>query len=80
MAYSQEFLNDQWRIWKERPPNDYAEGRVTVDTDLVRGLEFDVPVPYGDSVNTNKTIAFTQRRGSVDGEWGEWEEGYSASV
>jgi hypothetical protein len=80
MAYSQEFLNEQWRILKQQPSNEYAEARVTVDTDLVRGLEFDVPVPYNDSVNMNKTIAFTQRRESLDGEWGNWQEGYSASV
>ena len=45
MAYSQDFLDDQWRILKQQPPNEYAEARITADTDSVRGLEFDVPVP-----------------------------------
>jgi hypothetical protein len=80
MGYSQQELNEQWRILKERPANEYAEARITADTDLVRGLEFDVPVPFDSSTNTNKTIAFTQRRESPSAEWSEWEEGYSASV
>jgi hypothetical protein len=80
MGYSQQELNEQWRILKERPANEYAEARITADSELVRGLEFDVPVTFGSSVNTNKTVAFTQRRESPGAEWGEWEEGNSASV
>lgn len=80
MEYSQEELNEHWRILKEQPANEYSEARIVEDTGLVRVLEFDVPVPYGDSVSTNRTVAFTQNRESPNAEWGDWEEGRSASV
>lgn len=80
MGYSQQELNEQWRTLKERPANEYAEARITAETDSVRGLEFDVPVTFGSSVDASKTVAFTQRRESPGAEWGEWEEGRSASV
>ncbi len=80
MEYSQQYLNEQFRINKDRPTNEYAEARITEDGELVRGLQFDVPVTFGSFVGTNKTVTYTQRRESIDAEWGEWEEGYGASV
>ena len=80
MEYSQQELNEQWRILKGRPLNEYAEARINADSDLVQGLEFDVPVPFDSLVDTNKTIAFTRRRENPDAEWGMWEKGYSMSI
>jgi hypothetical protein len=80
MEYSQQELNEQWRILKERPVSDYAEARINVDSDVVQGLEFDVPVTFDSSVNTNKIIVFTRIRENSDAEWGMWEQGYRMSV
>ena len=80
MEHSQQELNEELRVLKERPANEYAVARITVDGELVQGMEFDVPVTYEDSVNTNQTVAYTRTRENREAEWGLWEEGYSASV
>jgi hypothetical protein len=80
VGYTQQELNEQWRILKERPVNEYAEARITEDTDTVQGLQFDVVETLTSSGDVGKTISFTRRRESPNAEWGLWEEGRNVSV
>jgi hypothetical protein len=80
MKVSQQELNERWRILKTQPTSDYAEARITEDSDLIQGLEVDELVESGSSAGEHRTVAYTRRRDSVSQEWGEWEDGYSASV
>lgn len=82
MGYSQDYLNDQWRILKEPSTNEYAEARISgdPDDDLVQQMELDVVATFGSFSDTSKTIAYWRGRESPDVEWGMWEEGRLAPV
>jgi len=73
MRFSQQELNERWLKLKQeqQPPSDYAEALIRLNSDLVQ--EFEIHEP-------GTVLWYTRSRDYLSSEWGNWGEGFTASV
>jgi len=78
MQFSQQELNEKWKALQGKTPTVYDDTTITENSDLVHGMQIDVPISSGSREGGSTTLSFTRRRDSPDAEWGDWEDGFSA--